>query len=223
MPEFLIVDDETQIRNMIKKALDELDYQSDSVANGEEALKALFEKQYDGVFTDLKMPGMDGFKLLDAMNEESMNTPRIVVSAYTDADKIISCFQKGITDFITKPFTPEEIKNAAKEMLKMRIDIKETAQYVKGLIQQHAFSGAEKYLSKIFSAFPSSPIPHYLMGLKYLKEGNKAKALKHFKASIALDEKYEPAKKQLEEVISTIENEEKLMKQKETQNGEKEE
>src|SRR6056297_608270 len=222
MPEFLIVDDETQIRNMIKKALDELDYQSDSVANGEEALKALFEKQYDGVFTDLKMPGMDGFKLLDAMNEESMNTPRIVVSAYTDADKIISCFQKGITDFITKPFTPEEIKNAAKEMLKLRIDIKETAQYVKGLIQQNAFSGAEKYLSKLFSSYPSSPIPHYLMGLKYLKEAKKLNALRQFKASYALDESYEPAKKQLEEVISEIENGDKAINQRKSGNGKKE-
>ena len=223
MPEFLIVDDETQIRNMIKKALDEVEYQSDSVANGEEALKALFEKHYDGVFTDLKMPGMDGFKLLDAMNEESMNIPTVVVSAYTEADKIISCFQKGIMDFITKPFTPEEIKNTAKEMLKLRIDIKETAQYVKGLIQQNAFSGAEKYLSSLFASYPSSPIPHYLMALKYLKEGNKSKALRHLRASIALDDGYEPAKKQLEDVISAIENEEKIMKQKETQNGEKEE
>lgn len=219
MPIFLIVDDETQIRNMIKKALEEAEYQADSVANGEEALKALFKNRYDGIFTDLKMPGMDGFDLLDAMNEESMNLPTVVVSAYTDAEKIINCFQKGIMDFITKPFTPEEIKNAAKEMLKKRIDIKETAQYVKGLIQQHAFSEAEKYLSAIFSSYPSSPIPHYLMGLKYLKEGKNHNALRHFKASLALDESYEPAKKQIEEVLSEMESEKKEQNQKETENG----
>ena len=219
MPVFLIVDDETQIRNMIKKALEEMEYESNTVANGEEALKALFEKKYDGVFTDLKMPGMDGFQLLDAMNEESMNTPRVVVSAYTEAEKIIKSFQKGIMDFITKPFTPDEIKNAAKEMLKQRIDIKETAQYVKGLIQQNAYSGAEKYLSSLFYAYPSSPIPHYLMGLKYLKEGSESKAIKHLKASCSLDEGYEPAKKLLEEILTEKEDKNNSSNKKEQENG----
>jgi len=220
MPVFLIVDDETQIRNMIKKALKEIEYESDTVANGEEALKALFEKKYDGVFTDLRMPGMDGFHLLDAMNEESMNTPRVVVSAYTDAEKIIKCFQKGILDFITKPFTPDEIKNAAKEMIKQRIDIKETAQYVKGLIQQNAYGGAEKYLASLFSAYPSSPIPHYLMGLKYLKEGSDLKAIKHLKASHSLDEGYEPAKKILEEILTEQGNKNNTSNKKDQENGE---
>jgi len=222
MPVFLIVDDETQIRNMIKKALEELEFESDSVANGEEALRALFDKKYDGVFTDLRMPGMDGFDLLNAMNEESMNIPRVVVSAYTEAEKIIKSFQKGIMDFITKPFTPDEIKNAAKEMLKQRIDIKETAQYVKGLIQQNAYSGAEKYLSSLFSAYPSSPIPHYLMGLKYLKEGSELKAIKHLKASCALDERYEPAKKLLEEILTEQGSKNNASNKKEKENGKEE-
>jgi len=221
MPVFLIVDDETQVRNMIKKALDEIEYESDSVANGEEALKALFEKKYDGVFTDLKMPGMDGFQLLDALNEESMSVPRVAVSAYTDAEKIIKCFQKGIMDFITKPFTPDEIKNAAKEMLKQKIDIKETAQYVKGLIQQNAYGGAEKYLSALFSAYPSSPIPHYLMGLKYLKEASELKAIRHLKASCALDEGYDPARKLLDEILTEKNNKNNTSNKKEQENGEK--
>jgi CheY-like chemotaxis protein len=221
MPVFLIVDDETQIRTMIKKALDELEYDSDTVANGEEALKALFEKKYDGVFTDLKMPGMDGFDLLNAMNEESMNLPRVVVSAYTDAEKIIKSFQKGIMDFITKPFTPDEIKTAAKDMLKQRIDIKETAQYVKGLIQQNAYGGADKYLSSLFSSYPSSPIPHYLLGLKFLKEGSELKAIKHLKASCALDEGYEPARKLLEEILTENEGKNNNTNKKEQRNGEK--
>lgn len=221
MPVFLIVDDETQIRNMIKKALDEMEYESDTVANGEEALKALFEKKYDGVFTDLKMPGMDGFDLLDAMNEESLNLPRVVVSAYTDAEKIIKSFQKGILDFITKPFTPDEIKNAAKDMLKQRIDIKETAQYVKGLIQQNAYGGAEKYMSSLFSSYPSSPIPHYLMGLKFLKEGNELKAIRHLKASCSLDEGYEPARKLLDEILIEHGNKNNTSNKKDSGNGDK--
>ncbi len=222
MPVFLIVDDEIHIRNMIKKAIDELEYQSDSVANGEEALHALFEKKYDGVFTDLKMPGMDGFDLLDAMNEEVMNIPTVVVSAYTEAENIIKCFRKGIMDFITKPFTPEEIKKVAKDMLKKRIDIKETTQYVKGLIKQNALGEAEKYLSILFGTYSSSPLPHYLMGMKCMKEGSEVKALKHLKASIALDESYEPAKKMIEEILTNQEKTEAKSNKEERENGEEE-
>jgi len=221
MAVFLIVDDETHIRNMLKKALEELEYEADSVANGEEALRALFEKRYDGLFTDLKMPGMNGLDLLKAMNEETITIPKVVVSVCTEADKIIQCFQLGIMNYITKPFTPEEIKAAAKQMLKLKIDIKETTQYVKGLIQQNALSSAEKYMSKLFSAYPSSPIPHYLYGLKNLKEGDLAKSLKHLKASLSLDESYDPAKRQLEEIKVMLESktEEKEKKGK-TDHGE---
>jgi len=222
MSVFLIVDDELHIRNMIKKAIEELEYQYDTVANGEEALKALFETKYDGVFTDLKMPGMDGFDLLDAMNEEAMNIPTVVVSAYTEAENIIKCFQKGIMDFITKPFTPEEIKKAAKDMLKKKIDIKETAQYIKGLIKQNVLVEAEKYLSMLFASYPSSSIPHYLMGMKCLKEGSELKALKHLKASVALDESYEPAKKMIEDILTNQEKVDDQLKNEEAENGEKE-
>ncbi|HOO32154.1 MAG TPA: response regulator [Thermotogota bacterium] len=197
MARFLIVDDESVIRGMIKKYIDEMAHESDSCSNGEEALKALFETRYDGVFTDLRMPGMDGFALLEAMKEEGFTMPVTVVSAYAEPENIIRCFKLGAIDFITKPFSPDEIKDIVKEMLKHKLDMKETAQYIRGLIKQGAIKSAEEYLRKLFFSFPSSPIPNYLMGLKFLAEEDTQMAIRHLKASIALDDGYEPAKSKL--------------------------
>jgi YesN/AraC family two-component response regulator len=143
------------------------------------------------------MPGMDGFALLEAMKEEGFTTPVSVVSAYSEPENIIRCFKLGAIDFVTKPFSPDEIKDVIKEMLKHKLDMKETAQYIRGLIKQGAIKSAEDYLKELFYSFPSSPIPHYLMGLKFLAENDTRMAKHHLRASNALDDGYEPAKSKL--------------------------
>ncbi len=199
MANFLVVDDEKQIRTMIKKALEEMGNSAETVANGEEALKTLFDKKYDGVFTDIRMPGMNGLDLLKAMKEENFNIPKVVISAYASVENVIEVFKLGARDFITKPFSPEEIKTAASTMQTDYIDIKETSQYVRGLIKQGATSSAEEYLSQLFAKYQSSPIPHYLKALIHISKLDKESAERHLKASLALDENYEPALKKLEE------------------------
>jgi FixJ family two-component response regulator len=197
---FLIADDEYKIRDTIRKYVNEEGHEADCVSNGEEALRKIYGgNRYDGLFTDLRMPGVDGISLIRALNEEQIRLPLVVVSAFGNVHLLTEAFKKGAVDFISKPFAPEEIKEAIKLMLRQAIDLKSTSNTVKGLIEQKAYAEAMKYVIPLFSHFPSSPIPHFLYGLLKEAHSEHEEALNHFYASNALDRSYEPSIKKIEE------------------------
>jgi len=137
MPDFLIADDEQQIRNMIKQYLSELGHVAVTVSNGQEALEKLFNNKFSGLFTDLRMPGLDGIGLLNAINEEQILIPTVVVTAYATVELSAELFKLGIKDLITKPFSPEEIKSAANLTLKYSLDLKRNSPF-----ERHVYSAA---------------------------------------------------------------------------------
>lgn len=193
-PIFLVADDEYRIRTMIRQYIEESGYEAECVSNGEEVLRKIYGSvHYNGLFTDLRMPGMDGITLIRALYEEQINIPTVIVSAFGSIEIATEAFKKGVLDFISKPFSPEEIKEAAKLMLNHFLDLKETANTVKGLIEQKAFSSSLKYLLPLFSQYPSSAIPHFLYGLIKEAMGEFEEAVKHFLASNALDKSYDPS------------------------------
>ncbi len=198
--QFLIADDEYKVRDLIRKYVNECGHDAECVSNGEEVLRKIYGgNRYDGVFTDLRMPGMDGLSLIRALHEEQIRIPLVIISAFGNVEALTEAFKKGALDYISKPFSPEEIRDAIRTMLNQVIDLKTSSNTVKGLIEQKAFPGALKYLLPLFSHFPSSPIPHYLYGLLREAQGDFDEAFRHFSASMALDKGYEPSIKKHEE------------------------
>lgn len=111
----LVVDDSQTVRAVIAKTfkigevpVDEL-YEA---ANGKEALDILAHHWIDLVFSDINMPIMSGIELLEKMSEGGMLTtiPVVIVSTEGSATRIEQLKAKGITAYIRKPFTPEEVK-----------------------------------------------------------------------------------------------------------------
>ncbi len=205
MAQFLVADDEQRVRSLIKTYIEMLGHEAVVVANGEEALRQLFQDSYDGLFTDLRMPGLDGMGLIRAIHEENIHLPTIVVTAYASVESVIEAFQLGVVDFITKPFSSEEIKRAVQRILRQKIQLKETNQYIRGLIEQKALFEAVNYLKPLFSEYPSSPIPHYLFGLIQETQGDFSGALRHMQAALALEPGYDPATRKIIEIRKKIE------------------
>jgi len=197
---FLIADDEYKVRDLIRKYVNACGHEAECVSNGEEVLRKVYgHNPYDGIFTDLRMPGLDGLSLIRALYQEQIRIPIVIVSAFGSVEAIVEAFKKGALDYISKPFSPEEIRDAIKTMLNQVVDLKTSSSTVKGLIEQKAYPGALKYLLPLFSHFPSSPIPHYLYGLLREAQGDFDEAFRHFSASLALDKGYEPSAKKREE------------------------
>jgi two-component system, NtrC family, response regulator AtoC len=117
-PKILIVDDENAIRSSLAEALAADDYDIDSAETGEEALAKLTSKVYSLVITDLKMPGVSGLELMEAMRNQDNNTPVIMMSAYGAVDSAVDAMRLGAYDFIQKPFKLSMMRKQVKAAIR---------------------------------------------------------------------------------------------------------
>ena len=114
----LIVDDEATIRRSLEEALTAADYQVDTAETGEEALACCHGGNYDLVVTDLKLPGVTGLEILQALRNQGQSTPVIMMTAYGDVDTAVEAMRCGAYDFIQKPFKLTTIKNQVRAALR---------------------------------------------------------------------------------------------------------
>ena len=104
----LLVDDEPLIVKGLKYSLEQEGYETESAADGEEALTRFFGGQFDLILLDVMLPKMDGIEVCQRIREKS-NVPIIMLTAKgEDMDKIMG-FEYGADDYMTKPFSPAEL------------------------------------------------------------------------------------------------------------------
>lgn len=104
----LVVEDDGPIRNLISTALQTNQYKYDLSVNGEKALLSLSTHHYDIVLLDLGLPDKDGIEIIEQFRTFSM-TPVIVISARSSDEDKIKALDAGADDYITKPFSVEEL------------------------------------------------------------------------------------------------------------------
>lgn len=105
----LVVDDEPGVREMLTDALNLQGYQVTSVADGFEALKQLRSSDFDLVVSDINMPKVDGYELLERMRSLGDSTPVILLTARGEKADLARGFRTGADDYVTKPFGLEEL------------------------------------------------------------------------------------------------------------------
>jgi len=106
----LIVDDEPDMLKLLSMILKEkTSYEVTTTNNPLEALDLAKKGGFDLVISDLKMPGLDGLELIDAVKRIDADIPIIIITAYGTIESATEAIQKGGFDFITKPFRKEQI------------------------------------------------------------------------------------------------------------------
>jgi CheY-like chemotaxis protein/glycine cleavage system H lipoate-binding protein len=105
----LAVDDEKIILDSLRKMLVLGGYSIDTVENGSEALGLVSKRDYDFVFTDLKMPGMDGVEVTKAVRHLRPDIDVIVITGYGTIETAVETVQYGAMDYVEKPFTEDEL------------------------------------------------------------------------------------------------------------------
>jgi two-component system chemotaxis response regulator CheY len=118
----LIVDDSTPMRSVIKKIVKASGFsvgQFFEAANGREALNILNQEWLDLVLTDYNMPDMNGLELVEEMNKDDnlKSIPTVMITTEGSRERVEEFMAKGITDYIKKPFTPEQIKQKLKHIM----------------------------------------------------------------------------------------------------------
>lgn len=115
----LLVDDDRNFLRVLTYHVREFGFHPTPVSSGKEALERLSSEKLDLVVTDLKMPGMDGLQLLAAIHQQSPQLPVIVLTAHGSIDKAVEAIKLGASDFLTKPFEKEEMRQTMVNALKM--------------------------------------------------------------------------------------------------------
>ncbi len=104
----LVVDDEEMVRNLLRRTLQEADYDVIMAANGQEALDKVSQFNISLVLLDIKMPGLDGFQVLDRIRQHS-DIPVIMLTAVKEVTTVRDSFNLGADDYVTKPFSKREL------------------------------------------------------------------------------------------------------------------
>lgn len=120
MPEkLLVVDDEPDMLKLLSMIIREkTPYEVITTNNPLEALDLVKRGGFDLVIADLKMPGLDGMELLEAVRQADEEMPFIIITAYGTVESAIETMHKGVFDFITKPFKKEHILYTIDKALK---------------------------------------------------------------------------------------------------------
>ena len=115
----LITDDESNIRLMVRTALQSDGYLVREASNGNEALRAIELQSPDLLVLDMNMPGMDGMAVLERLKKLAVvNRPRVMVlTAYASIATAVRATQLGAADFLEKPITPTELRQAVRTIL----------------------------------------------------------------------------------------------------------
>jgi DNA-binding NtrC family response regulator len=106
----MVLDDEPIVCKRLQPALEKLGFEVDTFTQSLEALHEIQETTYDIIITDLKMKGIDGMRFLQEAKKQHPATEVIVITGFATLDTAKESFQKGVFDFIAKPFKLSEIQ-----------------------------------------------------------------------------------------------------------------
>lgn len=119
MYHLLIVDDEANIRNVVREYAEFEEYEVTEAENGMEAVKLCRQQNFDLIIMDVMMPRLDGFSAVKEIRKKD-NTPVIMLSARGEEYDKLFGFEIGIDDYVVKPFSPKELMARVRAVLSRR-------------------------------------------------------------------------------------------------------
>ena len=129
----LIVEDQPQLANLLKKSLSDCAYTVQCVTSCAGALDALCQTSYDGIVLDISLPDGNGFDLLRRWREAGFNEPILILSARDSVQDRIKGLNLGADDYLAKPFSMEELLARVRSLLRRQSGIKRTLFEHRGL------------------------------------------------------------------------------------------
>src|SRR5690606_7399359 len=111
----LLVDDDIDILELLQRHLQSMQYHAYKAISVQEALYILKDTKIDLLITDIQMPEVDGLQLVKFADEHYPQMPKLVTTGYPSVDGALEVIKSGATDYLTKPFTRDELKQAVEK------------------------------------------------------------------------------------------------------------
>ena len=109
----LVIDDDAVVGQSFDRVLSDKGYEVSTALSGEEALQTMEHSEFDLVFTDIKMPGIDGLEVTERIKARCPWTPVVVITGYGTQESEAKASVLGASGFVRKPLTPEMIESIA--------------------------------------------------------------------------------------------------------------
>jgi len=168
----LVVDDENIVCQNCEKILKEEGFSINTALSGEECLKLVNERKYDAIILDLKIPDINGMKLLKEIKGKMPNIIVIIMTGYSSLESAVEAMKLGASDYIAKPFTPDELSLSLKKALEKRTVVAGEGDIVEPLIKKAELK-EEIERSKYTTWTPAPSRPAYFsewMGVRIGKD-----------------------------------------------------
>jgi two-component system, NtrC family, nitrogen regulation response regulator NtrX len=149
MAKILVIDDERSIRNTLKDILEFEKHQVVLAENGKAGLEAVQGNTFDVIFSDIKMPEMDGIELLTALKEQETEAPVVMISGHGNIETAVECIKKGAFDFIEKPIDLNRMLITLRNALDKNSLVTETKILKKKIAKRHQMVGASPAIEKV--------------------------------------------------------------------------
>jgi two-component system OmpR family response regulator len=117
-PKILVVDDEENIRNLLCETLRLVGFRPIPAKSGTDAISLIRKENFDLALLDVNMPILDGFKTLEKIRSFDSSLPVIMLSARADKEDVITGLREGADDYISKPFSIEEVMTRIQTVLR---------------------------------------------------------------------------------------------------------
>ena len=115
----LVIDDEQIVLDSVNKILKDENYEVDVSLSGREGLDQAIKKEYDIVFTDIRMPDIGGMRVLRDVKRAKPSLPVVIITGYASVKSAVQAMKLGAADYIEKPFTPDQLLRAVDAALDM--------------------------------------------------------------------------------------------------------
>jgi len=135
----LVIDDDKSIRETLKAVLEEKGYIVDTAENGESAIEKSKTKFYNLALIDIRLPDIDGVKLMTAMKETVPKMVKIIITGYPSLQNAIEAVNRGADGYVVKPFNMDSVLNTIKEHLQKQREAKKySEEKVKEFVETRA-------------------------------------------------------------------------------------
>jgi two-component system nitrogen regulation response regulator NtrX len=149
MAKILIIDDERSIRNTLKDILEFEKHQVSLAENGLKGLEAAQNEMFDLIFSDIKMPEMDGIELLTQLKEKDIEAPIVMISGHGNIETAVECIKKGAFDFIEKPIDLNRLLITVRNALEKKDLVVETKNLKKKTAKKYEMIGQSAALENV--------------------------------------------------------------------------
>ena len=154
MATVLFIDDDSEMRNLMKVMLTRLGHAPTLAARGDEGLNLAWNSRFDLIILDLMMPDMDGLTVLEEFKKTENNPVTVILTAFASIEKAVKATKLGAFDFITKPFKNDEIVLAMKNAAEHHRLLEENLRLKKSLRERYDFKniiGKSEPMQQIFN------------------------------------------------------------------------